>query len=78
MISWSAFKTTVDNNLSTIYYIIENHYNSSDPNVTNIDRYFLNTSVSAITYDTCIIIETPASVDQLDFEDNYLPNAILI
>ena len=78
MIPWTAFKQTVDNNQSIIYYKIEDSYKSNDINIDNVARYFLTTSISPTTYECFICIEDPKNLDQTDFDDNYKTSAILI
>lgn len=75
-ISWETMKDCIDQNPSLPYfYSTENYYTSNDPNISNIDRYYIRQEIVA-GVDNETYIKKDGNSDQIDFETNYKPKGI--
>lgn len=74
--TWSSIKTVKNTTGNTILYSIEKEYVSNDPNIADIDRYYIRIQDGIEDFFCFITIENPANADQQDFEANYKSNAI--
>ncbi len=74
--TWANIKAIKASNNNLLFYSEENMYSSNDPNITDINRYYIRMQDGIEEYYTFICIEDPRCGDQIDFEDNYKSSAI--
>jgi len=77
-VEWEQFKTCKDSTGNLIFYHVENEYSSNDPNIDDIQRYFLEMTINSDTLNCFLTMTTPKNADQIDFENNYKDQAILV
>lgn len=75
-VPWATMKSGIDANPSIPYfYSTENAYASNDPNVPDVDRYYIRQEIQAGVNIFCFI-DKDGSVDQIDWEDKYKSGGI--
>jgi hypothetical protein len=74
--TWNSIKNINTETNNKLFYSVENKHCSNDLTMLDIERYYIRIQDGINEFYCFVTIESPASTDQADFEDNYKSTAI--